>query len=228
MIRQSDIHILLPAYNEAPRIREVVQELRQEGFSNIVVINDGSQDKTPNITRELDILLINHFINRGAGAAIQTGIELARRNAWSFVALMDADGQHDPKDIHKLKQKMEEDSCDIVIGSRFLKQKNSIPITRIAFNAIANVMTNLFCKKKYSDSQSGLRLLNRKAIESLNIQIDGFGFCSEMLIKAEKAGLRVSETPTTVRYTNYSIRKGQDFQMGITTALNFLWNTIFK
>ncbi|MEM9920829.1 MAG: glycosyltransferase family 2 protein [Bacteroidota bacterium] len=229
MIPLNDIYVLLPAYNEAGKIREVILGLQQEGLLNVVVIDDGSADDTVEQAKSLsDVRLVRHFVNRGAGAAIQTGIELARRNGWPHVALMDADGQHDPKDILQLQAKMSETKCDLVIGSRFMKKNEEIPKTRIVFNFIANRMTNLFCKKNYSDSQSGLRLLNRNAIENLNLQIDGFGFCSEMIIKAERAGLQIEETGISVRYTDYSIRKGQDFQMGINTAFNFLWNILFK
>ena len=228
MIQPSQLYILLPAFNEAPRIQDVIRGLISAGFSNIIVIDDGSSDNTEELARQMDILVVRHFINRGAGAAIQTGIELARQKEWSMIALMDADGQHNPEDIKQLVHTMNQSNCDLVIGSRFQNKKSDMPKTRILFNGIANLMTNLFCENHYSDSQSGLRLLNRKAIESLDLQIDGFGFCSEMLIKAERAGLKIKETPIQVQYTQYSINKGQDFHMGITTAFNFLWNTIFK
>ncbi|MEO1624532.1 MAG: hypothetical protein AAFV25_05200, partial [Bacteroidota bacterium] len=110
----------------------------------------------------------------------------------------------------------------------FMQRNRQIPITRIFFNFIANCMTNLFCRENFSDSQSGLRLLNRRAIDAIDLQIDGFGFCSEMLIRAEQVKLQIEETPIRVYYTDYSIRKGQDFQVGLNTAFNFLWNALFK
>ncbi len=228
MIALSHIYVLLPAYNEASSIIEVINGLKNKGIHNILVINDGSTDNTAQLVRQEPVHLVNHLINRGAGAAIQTGIELARHQGWPYIALMDADGQHDANDILVLKEKMEQSNCDLVVGSRFMKNGNQIPRTRIVFNFIANLMTNIFSKKKFTDSQSGLRLLNRKAIESINLELDGFGFCSEMLNKAEKADLKIEETATKVLYTKYSISKGQDFNVGITTAFNFLWNIFFK
>ncbi len=228
MISFRDIHVLLPAYNEAAQLPAVVQALRSEGFTNVVIINDGSTDDTAAVATSLGVRVVSHLVNRGAGAAAQTGIELARQMNWPYIAFMDSDGQHDPRDILRLLAKMNESSCDLVIGSRFLDRDDDIPRSRVFFNFIANRMTNLICKKSYSDSQSGLRLLNRRAIMRLDLHLDGFGFCSEMIIKAEKAHLRIQETPTTVVYTDYSISKGQDFQVGIVTAFNILWNTVFK
>lgn len=229
MIPLNDIYVLLPAYNEGGSIRDVIKGLREQGINNIVVVDDGSSDFTARKARSMGAMVVQHFVNRGAGAAIQTGIEVARHKNWKYIALMDSDGQHDPTDILNLMKQMSDTDCDIVIGSRFMKKGiSAIPKTRIIFNWIANVMTNFFCRNNYSDSQSGLRLLNRNAIEKINLQLDGFGFCSEMLIKAEKTKLKITETPTKVLYTDYSISKGQDLHNGITTAFNLLWNTLFK
>ncbi len=228
MIPLSDIHVLLPAYNEAAQLPAVVRALHREGFTRVVVINDGSTDETAAVAATLGVRIVSHLVNRGAGAAAQTGIELARRMNWPYIAFMDSDGQHDPRDILRLLAKMNDSRCDLVIGSRFMNREDEIPRSRIFFNFIANRMTNFICKKNYSDSQSGLRLLNRRAIMRLDLHLDGFGFCSEMIIKAERSHLRIQETPTTVVYTDYSISKGQDFQVGIVTAFNILWNTVFK
>ncbi len=220
--------VCLPAYNEARVLPEVVAELRAAGVESICVINDGSSDDTAAVARAAGVSVVSHLINRGAGAAVQTGIEQARRRGWERLALMDADGQHLPEDLFRMAAWMDETDCDIVVGSRFIGENDEIPGSRHAYNFIANRMTNFFCHRNYTDSQSGLRLLNRRAIEALQLEIDGFGFCSEMLLKAERANLRVEELPTSVRYTDYSRSKGQDLQMGYTTALNFIWNTLFR
>ncbi|MEL6866474.1 MAG: glycosyltransferase family 2 protein [Bacteroidota bacterium] len=220
--------VILPAYNEAAVVAEVIQEIRSCGFEQIVLINDGSTDDTGAIAKANGAIVVTHFINRGAGAAVQTAIELARRQNWSRIAFMDADGQHQAEDIRLLAAEMDRSNCDLVIGSRFIGYRENIPWTRRIFNGIANLMTNIFGRQRFTDSQSGLRMLNRKAIESLHLKIDGFGYCSEMLIEAERLGLKINEIPTQVRYSPYSISKGQDFQMGINTALHFLWNVIFK
>lgn len=227
-LAKDDIYVCLPAFNEATVLPEVIASLRAQGFHKICVIDDGSIDGTNKVAMSLGVNTIAHQINRGAGAAVQTAIEVARMKAWPALVFMDADGQHLPEDIHELLKKMLETDCDLVVGSRFLHDLEEMPASRRLFNAIGNLMTNLFCKKRYTDSQSGLRLLNKKAIDQLQLEIDGFGFCSEMLIKAERLGLKVEETPTHVRYTDYSRSKGQDLQMGFSTAFNFLFNVLFK
>jgi hypothetical protein len=123
---------------------------------------------------------------------------------------------------------MQESGADVVIGSRFLEPNPDIPRSRRIFNGLANILTNTFCRNHYSDTQSGFRLLNRRAIELIDLHQDDFSFCSEMLIQAETAKLKVVETPIHVRYTEYSISKGQDLQVGLWTAFHFLWKLIFK
>lgn len=226
--KTSDTWVCLPAYNEATVLNEVVEELRSEGFHNICIVNDGSTDGTGDLARQMGVLVVSHPINRGAGAAAMTGIEMARRRGWQHLAFMDADGQHIAKDLHALHEQMQQQQYDLVVGSRFLHPSLCIPRSRRLLNGIANNMTNLFARGNYSDSQSGMRLLNRKAIEAIDLKIDGFGFCSEMLIEAENHRLATGEAAISVRYTAYSISKGQDLQIGFTTALNFLWNLLFR
>lgn len=227
-IASSDIWVCLPAYNESSVLEEVIAELRGEGFKNICIVDDGSADNTGALARSLGVFVVTHPINRGAGAAAMTGIELARRRGWQHLAFMDADGQHVVKDLHALRASMAQGQYDLVVGSRFLNPSLCIPRSRRILNGIANGMTNLFARGNYSDSQSGMRLLNRKAIELVDLKIDGFGFCSEMLMCAERHRLATGETPISVRYTSYSISKGQDLQVGFTTALHFLWNLVFR
>jgi|AntRauTorckE5430_2_1112549.scaffolds.fasta_scaffold00393_9 glycosyltransferase involved in cell wall biosynthesis len=224
MIAATDIHVCLPAYNEASVLPGVVADLRAAGYPHVCIIDDGSDDETAELLPTLGVAFATHLINRGAGAAVQTAIELARREAWSYVLFMDADGQHVPTDIRLMADRMSASGADLVVGSRFLETDDHIPRSRRGYNFIANRMTNLFCKGRYSDSQSGLRLLGPRAIARLNLEVDGFGFCSEMLLKAERAELTIAETATQVRYTDYSKSKGQDFQMAFRTAFGFLWN----
>jgi len=122
---------------------------------------------------------------------------------------------------------METTKCDIVIGSRWIEPSEGVPATRVAYNRMSNIFTNLFCKANYTDSQSGMRLLSRRAIENINLHLDGFGYCSEMLVHAEEMGLNVTEVPIRVAYTDYSMSKGQDLQMRINTAMNILWKMFF-
>jgi len=224
---KSQILIILPAFNEAEVIAEVLDDIQKEGYQNICLIDDGSTDQTSEVAQNYPIHILTHIINRGAGAAIQTGIQFARNEEFKYVVLIDSDGQHLPGDIHKLYTRMQETDADIVIGNRFFDTDNSIPKRRVAYNRIANVFTNIFCKKDYKDTQSGFRLLNRKAIETIQLQNKGFGFCSEMIIQGEKQSLKIDEVPIRVLYTTYSMAKGQNLRVGVRTARSILWQVLF-
>lgn len=216
----SNLPIFIPAYNEAKVIASVITGLHLAGFEQVYVVNDGSEDDTAAIAEAAGAVVLNHLINRGAGAATQTGICYARENNFSKMVLFDGDGQHFPKSIPALLKGMTYHQCDIVIGSRFVDRKSHIPGMRRFYNSLANIITNWFCIGRYSDSQSGLRLLNRKAIERLDLNIDGFGFCSEMIISGEQAQLKIKEVAIEVGYSEYSLSKGQDVFEGFSTALD--------
>lgn len=220
--------VALPAYNEANVIQDVLGKLLKLNKVDIIVIDDGSSDKTRAIVHQLGVKTISHACNRGAGAASQTAIEYARNKYFTTLILMDADNQHHISDIERLAKAINDDVADILIGNRFGSINNEVPISRIIFNKIANRMTNLFCTGVYQDTQSGFRALNKKAIDKLNLKVDGFGFCSEMIIVGEQLNLRIHEIPIHVDYTDYSLSKGQSFGKGIVTAFQFIWRIIFR
>ncbi|PTM08116.1 MAG: glycosyl transferase, partial [Bacteroidetes bacterium] len=217
------ITLILPAFNEARIIEQVIRDIRQVGDFRIVVIDDGSTDGTAAKVLAMGEQVVRHPLNRGAGAACQTGISLARKYGWPYLAFMDSDGQHFPEDLAGLITTMQEQQADIVIGSRFAGTHNQIPHLRRFFNTVANILTNSFCAHHYTDTQSGFRLLNQRAIATIDLLQDDFSYCSEMIILAERAKLKVAEAPIQVRYTDYSVSKGQDFQVGLLTAFHFLW-----
>lgn len=221
------VAIALPAYNEATVLTEVLRSSKRIGEVTIIIIDDGSTDDTPTIALNEDVRTIRHVCNRGAGAASQTAIEWARMYDYDIIVFMDADGQHEISDVRKLVNEVREGTADIIIGNRFHNDQNSVPGKRILYNRMANVLTNFFCHSSYQDTQSGLRALNKKAIQSLDLKVDGFGFCSEMIIVAENLGLKVKEVPINVKYTTYSMSKGQSFSKGIDTAFQFIWRILF-
>ncbi|MBR9919589.1 MAG: glycosyltransferase family 2 protein [Bacteroidetes bacterium] len=226
-MRYEDIWTLIPAYNEAGMIQEVIRDLKEAGFSNVLIVDDGSTDDTYSLALNAGARVLKHVVNRGAGAAVQTGLQYAKQQNWKYLAMMDADGQHAASDIKIMYDAMVEADLDLVVGSRFMNLDNEIPTSRRFFNRIGNLMTNLSCKGHYTDSQSGLRFLNNRALQVLELHIDGFGFCSEMLYQAELDGLKIGEIPAQVQYTAYSMGKGQDFEAGITTALMYLRRIFF-
>lgn len=227
MIPPEKLWIIIPAYNEGPVIEQVVSKVIESGFPNVLVIDDGSKDDTAQQAKSAGARVLSHPINRGAGAAAQTGLTYARRRGWAGVVQIDADGQHHPEDIHRLVKAQADSDADIVLGSRFLDPSPGIPPTRIFYNRVSNILTNTFCRRRYSDTQTGFRMLNQRAIRYLRLRLDGFGYCSEMIVQAEEKGLTIDEAPIQVTYTDYSLNKGQDLVMGITTAIDLLWKLLF-
>lgn len=226
-IPKDKILIIIPALNEATRISPVITRLLESGYPKVLVVDDGSTDNTVEVAEMAGATVISHVINRGPGAATQTGFMYARRNNFSALITIDADGQHDVEDVENLVEALEDNDVDIVFGSRFLSQ-NDIPKSRIVFNKIANIFTFLFCGKWVTDSQSGIKALNKKAFYRLDIHTDGYEFCSEMVIRAHNLDLKSTEIPVKVYYTAQSQAKGQNFFVGVVTAVNLLHNFIFR
>lgn len=228
MILKKDISICVPVYNEEQVIFQVIKDIQKRGYEEVYVIDDGSEDDSSVEAQKAGAIVIKHPINRGAGAAAQTAIVLARQRKFKFLLMMDGDGQHSPDDISALSAELMESRSDIVIGSRFLEDVSDMPAIRRKYNRLANLITNLFCSKGYTDTQSGFRLLNQNAIAKLNLTLDGFSYCSEMLILSERLGLKLSETPIKTLYSEYSLQKGQSFLSGVSTAFHLIRKIIFK
>ncbi len=221
-----NITIGISAYNEASTIFKVVSSIRESGFDRVVVVDDGSSDDTANEARKAGARVLQHAINGGAGAGVQTILLLAKKEKWPYLLLMDADGQHSIEHLEDMFCFMKEKQIDILIGNRFSSDyENEVPGFRRIYNRLANVMTNVFCEKNYGDTQSGYRLLNQKAIEELKLKSTGFGYCSEMIWHGEQKGLVIAEYPISVLYTEYSQSKGQtNLFNGLKTAWQFLEN----
>lgn len=215
------VYIIIPVYNEACNIIPVIEACRAAGFCNILIVDDGSQDNTRSLAEKCGIEIVSHIINRGQGAAIQTGIIAALHQGAEIIVTMDGDQQFNASNIPAIISPLLKDEADIVIGSRF-KQKNSIPVTRRFFNYIANIITFFLSGIWLSDSQSGFKGFSKKAAEQIDIHTSGYEFCTEIVREIASLHLRYQEVPVDVYYTKDSLRKGQNFAQGIKTAAKLL------
>lgn len=222
------IGVVIPAYNEEATIAEVIRSCIAAGFPDVIVVDDGSADATASEAREAGARVVRHPINRGAGAATETGLEIARHLGMRFVVITDADGQHDPSDLRRLLSAVEGDGADIAIGSRFLDPGNTIPVLRRAFNAVANVITFALTGIRTSDSQSGMKAFGPQALDKVRIRTDGFEFCTEIFQEIGYHGLRFVEVPVTVRYDEASMRKGQNFSTGLSTVAKLFLRSLMR
>lgn len=213
-----NILIALPAYNEGLIIGKVIQNIQKKGYRNILVVDDHSSDDTA--MKAAKVIVISHPINRGPGAATATAIAYARAHNFDRLVLLDADGQHDPADIKRLL--IASEKCDVVIGSRNISDKNMPFIRRIA-NRIGSFVTFMFFGLFVHDSQSGFKVFNKKAIDTIEITFDGFEFCSEIIGEIRRHKLSYTEVPIKVIYSDHSQSKGQSVINGFRMVMRFLF-----
>ena len=189
----------IPAFNEEAKIAGILIKLKKIS-NDIIVCDDGSQDLTSNIARELGATVIQHERNMGYGAAIKTIFLKSQEMKADVLITFDADGQHRIEDIGKVLEPIKNNSADIVIGSRFLDDSQNIPKYRkLGIKAITE-LTNITGGTKISDSQSGFRAYNQKVLENIKPTESGMGISTEILIKAQKKGFEIVEVPITIKY----------------------------
>ncbi len=208
------VYIVIPAKNEAPRIGKVIEKSLALGYRNIVVINDGSHDDTAKIAGEHPVVVLNHLVNLGPGAATQTGIEYAVEDGAKVIVTIDADHQQFPEDIAKLVTELESQKVDVVIGSRFLNKENEIPFIRIVYNMIANVITFILTGLPVTDSQSGMKAFTADFAKKCRLHFNGFEFCVEFIRNIRLFKATYKEIPIRVIYTKETLSKGQNFATG--------------
>ncbi len=208
--------VVLPAYNEADVISRTVSGLKSAVDADILVVDDGSGDGTGDAALAAGARVVRHQVNLGLGAALETGFEAARRGGYERLVTFDSDGQHNPEDALKLLGEL--DSCDIVVGVRKV-MFDRMPLTKRVGNAVLNLLTTFIFGVSSSDSQSGLRALNRKAFQAIRLRARGYECSSEILYEASRAGLIIREVPVEVIYTEHSMRKGT----GVSDGLRIFW-----
>ena len=193
------IVIGIPAYNEEKNIASVLIKLKKIS-QDIIVCNDGSNDLTGKIAKELGAIVIEHKKNLGYGSAIKSIFLKAHEINADILVTFDADGQHRIEDINTILEPIKNNSADIVIGSRFLNNNQEIPTYRkMGIKAITK-LTNVTGGTKITDSQSGFRAYNKRILDKIIPQESGMGISTEILIKAQKADFKISEVPITILY----------------------------
>jgi len=225
---ETKIVIAIPAFNEAKIIQEVINEIKTAGYSNIIIVDDGSSDDTQKEASKIEgVVALKHKINRGKGAAAKTAIEAAKMIGADIIVTMDGDGQHNPKDIKKLTSPIINEGYDVVLGSR-LKNSKGMPWYKIIHNKIGNAVTWYLYGLWVTDSQSGMRAYSIKAAEKINTRADRYEYDSEVIKEIYAYKLKHIEVPIEVRYTEYSMGKihKQSLINGIKTVYRMLWNLL--
>ena len=214
---------VIPAYFEGTRIARVIHDVKPF-VDSIVVVDDGSTDITAKTAKEAGAVVFRHAVNRGQGAALRTGTEAALRLGAEGIIHLDADGQHDSSAIPLFIKELEEGSA-IVLGSRFLgAQAIGTPAHRKYVLALAKTFNRLALgiSSKITDPQSGYRAMTAEAARAIDFRQDRMAHCSEILRLVSRSTLSWKEIPTTVRYTEDTLAKGQK----ATDAFTIVWQLI--
>lgn len=218
--------IVIAAYNEGQVVRGVVAGLVERGYQ-VVVVDDGSRDDTGTQARQGGATVLRHVINRGQGAALQSGITYALRAGADYIVTFDADGQHSVDDIEQLLASIKAGEVEYVLGSRFLGDKSLVPRGRRFLLWGARMFTFVTSGVRRTDAHNGLRALSRKAAEVIDIRLDRMAHASELVEQLARSGLPFKEVPVHIVYTEYSMAKGQTAGSAFKVALDYLVGRLF-
>ena len=202
--------MVIAAYNEEGSIKRVLKDLHKHGYRHVVVADDGSRDRTAELARDAGADVVSHIINRGQGAALQTGISYALKQKASIIVTFDADGQHHARDIKRLVRPLEQGKADVALGSRFLRKSHNASKLRELILKGGAFSFRVLYGVRLTDSHNGLRAFSRKAARKIRIRSDGMEHASEIVQQIADHKLRYVEVPVTITYTDYSNGKGQD------------------
>jgi len=213
--------IVIPAFNEERTIGEVARGAFRVA-DRVLVVDDGSSDRTSEVAAAAGATVVRHAVNRGLGGALGTGIAGALRLGAEAIATMDADGQHRPEDAQRVFDRLAEGDVDFVIGSRMIEGRGNMPAVRRFAQLAGNALTYVLFRRWVTDSQSGLRAMTRAAAERIHIRSSRMEVSSEFVKEIVDKDLRLAEVPIEAIYTDYSLSKGQNFMVGVQTALKLI------
>lgn len=210
--------VVIAAYNESRRIGRVLEELVKR-IDHVVVVDDGSRDRTSEQVLRYPVWFLQHACNLGQGAALQTGIRFALEQGAEYIATFDGDGQHVVEDLEKMLTALPDSGADFALGSRFLGRADGIPFSRRIILKLGVLFTKLTCGVSLSDVHNGIRVMTRRGAEQLRITMNRMEHASQITEQVSASGLRYVEVPVTIRYTAESLKKGQRtsaaFKMGL-------------
>jgi polyprenyl-phospho-N-acetylgalactosaminyl synthase len=202
------IFCIIPAFNEEKTIGEVIKKIKPL-VDEVVVVDDGSSDKTAAIALVGGAIVLKHPLNRGQGAALETGNQYALQKGADIIFHFDADGQFSVEDIPAVLAPLLAGEADAVLGSRFLEKKSNMPFFKEkVFMPIARLVNRLLFGAVLTDPQSGFRAATAQVWKKIKIRQDGMAHCSEIIAKIFKNKLRVREVSITVFYDDFGQRFG--------------------
>ena len=218
---------IIPAFNEAKRVANAISDARTY-VDHVVVVDDCSRDETSRIALQAGAHVLRHPINRGQGAALQTGTDYAiYRLGADFIVHFDADGQMQGSEIPALLAPLREGKADIALGSRFLGKTENLPGSRKVTLMMGLLFTRVISGIRLTDTHNGFRAMTRATALRLRIRLDRMAHASEILDQIIRLRIRYQEIPVTIRYSEDTLAKGQSSLGAFTILKDFLVQKFF-
>jgi len=218
--------VVVPVFNECAAVGKVLDALRSR-FRNVVAVDDGSSDASWDAIRKTAAHALRHAVNRGQGAALQTGTDFALARGARRIAHFDADGQHRVDDLVAMALAVAKGDCDIALGDRFAGNSR-IPPMRAALIRLAALMHRVTSGIGLNDVHNGLRVLTDEAARRCELRSDRMAHASELIDLIARSGMRVKQFPTTIEYTAYSMAKGQRASASARILLHYAVGRVFR
>lgn len=224
------LSIVIPVYNEARTLEEIVRRVRSVKLADeIILVNDGSTDETPQILATLAsqsaIRVIDLERNQGKGAAVRAGIQAARGD---LVLIQDADLEYDPRDYAKLLDPIENAQADVVYGSRFLGgPRRPTMFWHMVANKLLTLLTNVLYNNILTDMETGYKLFKREIVQSIQIRSNSFNFEPEITAKLLKRRVRIFEVPISFNPRDYSEGKKIKLKDAFEAVWALFWYRFF-
>ena len=193
-----NICVLIPSYNEAKTVGDIVKEIKAQGL-DVYVVDDGSSDNTAVIASGAGAVVIKNEKNMGKGASLREGFKYILKGRYDAVILMDGDNQHEAGSIPDFVRQMEGEGADMVIGNRMLDTK-AMPFVRLNTNRFMSYMLSKMCGQKIPDTQCGYKLITRKVLEGITLDSSNFEIESELIVKAGRKGFKINSVPIKTIY----------------------------
>ena len=215
-----NIVAIIPAYNEEKTLGKIITKT-QLHVTTVIVVNDGSTDKTAEVAEKQGATILIHKKRLGYGAALKNGLAYAKKLQADIIITLDADDQHNPDEIPHLINRIIAEQTDIVIGSRFLYGEDNTPFIKRAGIKLITNLTN-HGGVKLTDAQSGFRAYTEKALRDIELSENGMGISTEIIVKSMKSHRKISEVPIRISYPERSSINFSMFKHGVSVYLSTL------
>jgi glycosyltransferase involved in cell wall biosynthesis len=222
-----NVYIIVPVYNEASVLDDVLKDLLSL-YRHVVVVDDASNDGSGDIAKSLGATVLRHACNLGQGAAIQTGLDYCLANGAEYLVTFDGDAQHQAEDLEQLLEPLVSKKVDYVLGSRFLGSTEDMPLSRRILLTLALAFTRATSGLPLTDTHNGLRGFSAKGARAINITFNRMAHASQLLEQIAESGLPYQELPVKIKYTSYSLAKGQRNRDSLTVLWEYITGKLIK